>query len=184
MSTSELNVKVILVPLNQPRWVLWCSAGSEAAGISISGMHWDGIAGSLYVYRAAEGEANTSSVTLLGWFVKTWGSILTLPWPATLLLTGHLSQPCRAGPTSLIPSSHQAATPAGLCHHVPPPRWKKLPKQGPQMPCSQVLLIRTLATNGLSLPLAVTLICLAQPDWEVRATKGAACPPLCLGDAW
>lgn len=98
------------MPLNQPRVFLWTG---------ISGMHWDGVVGSPYVCRAGEGEANPSSVTLPGWFVKTWGSILTLPWPAKLLLTVYLSHAEPVPPaSSLCPTKLLLLLVCANMHHL------------------------------------------------------------------
>lgn len=155
--------------------VFCCSLGQVGPSVGRAGV----VLLCCCVCRAAEGEAIPRNLRLPVCFVKTWGSILTFSWPPTLLLMGHLS---RVSPTSLIPSSHQGATPAGSCQRVPPQRWKRSPKQAPPLPPSQVSLIGTLATHGVSLPPAVTLLCLAQPGRELGATLGAASCPTHLGN--
>lgn len=112
--------------------------------------------------------------------MKTWGSILTFPWRATLLLMGHLSHAESVSPASSLRLTKLLLLLVhATMHHV---RDGESPKQGPPLPRSQVLLIGALATNGVSLPLAVMLICLAQPGREVGPTAGAGCCPACLGN--
>lgn len=178
VSYSDLNVKVISMPLNQARLFLWCSAVPWG---SWDQHQWDmlGWRGWVVVCVGLGRVKQTHHVAMV--VCQNLGLHPDLPLAHHTPANG-LSQPCRVIPTNLIPSSHQAATPAGSCHHAPPQRWRKSPKDGPPLLHSQVLLISALATNGVSLLPAVTLICLAPPGREVGPMAGAACCPTRLGN--
>lgn len=131
--------------------------------------------------RTGKGQANPSSITLLGWFVKAGGSILAFPWPAVFLLRGHLSHARSVPPASSLCLIHLllSLVCAMMCH-----------LRDGASPLSKGHHCPTLKCHlSVRWPLMGSLCagCKADvpgPAWQGGGSpEGSSCPPPCVGNA-